>query len=58
MKDDKPFKGYRYRYPCKDTLPSEVWRVCRDAQLYEVSNLGRVRNRATGKQVREFVVSG
>ena len=53
MKDDKPFKGYHYRYPCKDTLPGEVWRVCRDAPLYEVSNLGRVRNRSTGKQLRE-----
>ena len=53
MKDDKPFKGYHYRYPCKDTLPGEVWRVCSDAPLYEVSNLGRVRNRSTGKQLRE-----
>lgn len=52
MKDDKPFKGYHYRYPCKDTLPGEVWRVCRDAPRYEVSNLGRVRNRSTGKQLR------
>ena len=53
MEDDKPFKGYHYRYPCKDPLPGEKWRVCRDAPLYEVSNLGRVRNRSTGKQLRE-----
>ena len=52
MKDDKAYKGYHYRYPCKDTLPGEVWRVCRDAPRYEVSNLGRVRNRSTGKQLR------
>ena len=57
MKDDKPLKGYQYRYPCKDTLPDEVWRVCRDAPLYEVSNLGRVRNRSTGKPLREKLTS-
>ena len=53
MKNEKPFKGYHYRYPCKETQPGEVWRVCRDAPFYEVSNLGRVRNRSTGKQLRE-----
>ena len=53
MKDNKPLKGYYYRYPCKDPLPGEVWRACRDAPLYEVSNLGRVRNRSTGKPLRE-----
>ena len=58
MKDDKPFKGYHYRYPCKDTPPAEVWRVCRDAPRYEVSNWGRVRNRSTRKQVRECVIQG
>ena len=58
MKDDKPFKGYHYRYPCKETQPGEVWRVCRDAPFYEVSNLGRVRNRSTGKQLRERLKSG
>jgi hypothetical protein len=27
----------------------EVWRVIRDARNYEVSDLGRVRNRKTGR---------
>ena len=58
MSDDKPFNGYRYRYPCKETLPGEVWKVCKAAPLYEVSNLGRVRIWSTGKQMREFVVNG
>ena len=57
MKDNKPYKGYHYRYPCKDTLPGELWRVCTDIPHYEVSNLGRVRNRSTEKQLREFVDS-
>ena len=43
MNDDKPFNGYRYRYPCKENLPGEVWKVCKAAPRYEVSNLGRVR---------------
>ena len=57
MKDDKPLKGYHYRYPCRDTLPDEEWRVCRDAPLYEASNLGRVRNRSTGKPLRENLMT-
>ena len=58
MKDDKAYKGYHYRYPCKDTLPGEVWRVCSDAPLYEVSNLGRVRNRSTNMEQRAQLVNG
>ena len=57
MKDDKAYKGYHYRYPCKDTLPGAVWRVGTDIPLYEVSNVGRVRNRSTGMQMRGFVDS-
>ena len=57
VKYDKPFKGCHYRYPCKKTQPGEVWRVCRDAPLYEVSNLGRVRNRSTGKPLRKRLMS-
>ena len=58
MKDGKPFKGYLYHYPSKDTLPGEVWRLCRDAPLYEVSNLGRVRNQSTSVEQRAHLVNG